>query len=100
MIPFFSLSILTFLLFYDLLIYIRASKAALNAITKSMAVDLKNENITALALHPGYVKTAMTNNKGDLGPDESVADMLNTIEGKGLNESGKFYHRSGHELEW
>lgn len=31
----------------------RASKAALNAITKSLAIDLEDQGITACVLHPG-----------------------------------------------
>ena len=31
----------------------RASKAALNAVTKSMALDLKEKGITVALLHPG-----------------------------------------------
>ncbi|KAL8685884.1 MAG: hypothetical protein Q9218_007489, partial [Villophora microphyllina] len=33
----------------------RASKAALNSIGKSMAMDLKDQGITVLLLHPGFV---------------------------------------------
>lgn len=31
----------------------RASKAALNAVTKSLALDLKDKGITVALLHPG-----------------------------------------------
>lgn len=31
----------------------RASKAAINAITKSLALDLKDQGITVCVLHPG-----------------------------------------------
>lgn len=37
----------------------RASKTALNMLTKSLAVDLASEKIGCLLLHPGYVNTAM-----------------------------------------
>lgn len=33
----------------------RASKAALNAVTKSMALDLEDKGITVALLHPGDV---------------------------------------------
>jgi NAD(P)-dependent dehydrogenase (short-subunit alcohol dehydrogenase family) len=34
----------------------RASKSALNIITKSMAIDLATEGVTAVLLHPGWVR--------------------------------------------
>ena len=34
----------------------RASKAALNMITRSMAHDFKHKNVSAIAMHPGWVK--------------------------------------------
>ena len=36
----------------------RASKAALNAVTKSMALDLEDKGITVALLHPGDVLSA------------------------------------------
>ncbi|PIK44613.1 hypothetical protein BSL78_18534 [Apostichopus japonicus] len=37
----------------------RASKAALNMITKSLSIDLRPDNIMAVALDPGWVQTDM-----------------------------------------
>ena len=34
----------------------RASKAALNMITRSMAHDFRHKNVSAIAMHPGWVK--------------------------------------------
>ena len=38
----------------------RASKAALNAVTKSLALDLKEKGITVALLHPGTAIVLMT----------------------------------------
>ncbi|KAH8061174.1 hypothetical protein JL722_4475 [Aureococcus anophagefferens] len=44
----------------------RMSKSALNAAGKSMAVDLRPQGIAVALLHPGYVATPMTGDRGDL----------------------------------
>jgi NAD(P)-dependent dehydrogenase (short-subunit alcohol dehydrogenase family) len=71
----------------------RASKAALNMVTKSMALEMKG--IPVLALHPGYIQTDMTGGRGDMSPDESVSRMAKIIEEFSLERSGEFRHRDG-----
>jgi NAD(P)-dependent dehydrogenase (short-subunit alcohol dehydrogenase family) len=78
----------------------RASKAALNAVMKSMAIDLAPQNITAIALHPGWVKTDMGGPTADIGVTESIEGMVNIIDSITLNDSGKFYAYDGGELPW
>ncbi|KAG7667227.1 putative C-factor [Nannochloris sp. 'desiccata'] len=58
----------------------RSSKSALNIITKSLSIDLESENVVATLLHPGYVKTDMTNGNGLITKEESVAGMLAVLE--------------------
>ena len=43
----------------------RMSKSALNAAGKSLAIDLKSDGISVGILHPGWVKTDMTNYSGN-----------------------------------
>ena len=76
----------------------RASKAALNAITKSLAVDLSPWPV--VAVHPGYVRTRLTNHQGDVTAEEAVERMLVLIDKLDATSSGRFYHRDGHELPW
>ena len=38
----------------------RASKAALNSISRSMAMGLKNKGVVVVIMHPGYVKTGLS----------------------------------------
>lgn len=78
----------------------RASKVALNMVNKSLSVDLKDEKIGCLLLHPGYVATDMTGHKGEMS-SEQCADALTKIIAKvTLADTGKFYHWKGHEIKW
>lgn len=78
----------------------RASKSALNSITKSLAVDLEQEGITVLLLHPGYIKTRMTGGKGEMEADESVSRQMKVIEKATIQDAGKFFHRDGQVIPW
>ncbi|KAG1696286.1 hypothetical protein DVH05_018833 [Phytophthora capsici] len=79
----------------------RASKTALNMVTKSLALDLQSEKIGCLLLHPGYVKTAIINFTGTVEPDDSVAGMVRIIErAKPGDELKMFHFEKGDALPW
>lgn len=78
----------------------RASKAALNAFTKSLAMDLKQHDIAVCVLHPGYVQTRMVNFGGDLTPDQAAAGLLQRVEELNLDNTGGFWHSNGQVLPW
>lgn len=78
----------------------RASKAALNAFGKSLAMDLKPKGIAVAQLHPGYVQTRMVNFGGLISPEESAKGLAARIEGLNLENTGSFWHSNGEELPW
>lgn len=78
----------------------RSSKAALNAVIKSLSVDLKSHGIGALALHPGWVKTDMGGPNAEITTEVSVRGMRKVIDGFTLKDTGKFFDYSGKELPW
>ncbi|CAB3234727.1 unnamed protein product [Arctia plantaginis] len=78
----------------------RCSKAALNAATKSMSIDLKKENILVVSMHPGWVKTDMGGKNAPLDVDTSISGIFNTITKLGENDTGKFLQYDGTELPW
>jgi len=78
----------------------RASKAAFNALGRSMAIDLKERGIAVAQLHPGFVKTRMVGFGGLITPEESVAGLAERIEALNLENSGSFWHSNGEELPW
>lgn len=78
----------------------RASKAALNAFGKSLAMDLKPKGIAVAQLHPGYVKTRMVNFGGLITPQESAKGLVERIAGLNLENTGSFWHSNGDALPW
>lgn len=78
----------------------RASKAALNAFGKSMAMDLKSKGVAVALLHPGFVQTRMVNFSGDITAEQSAAGLLERIDHLSIENSGGFWHSNGQELPW
>ena len=78
----------------------RASKAALNAFSRSLAMDLRDRDISVAILHPGLVSTRMINFAGDLTPEQSAAGLAMRIDELNLTNSGTFWHQNGDVLPW
>lgn len=78
----------------------RASKAALNAVGKSLSVDLKDRDIIVLILHPGWVRTDMGGPNGNLTVTECVDGQLDLIARANPAMSGRFFHSNGEDLPW
>jgi NAD(P)-dependent dehydrogenase (short-subunit alcohol dehydrogenase family) len=78
----------------------RASKAALNMINQSLALDMKSDNITTIVCHPGYVSTEMNSYQGTVQPKDSVAGLTKVIENASIEDSGKFFDYSSKRLPW
>jgi NAD(P)-dependent dehydrogenase (short-subunit alcohol dehydrogenase family) len=78
----------------------RMSKAALNMATRNIAHEVKGFGGVAVALHPGWVKTAMG---GEGAPEEiadAVARLVSSIDRFAAEHSGRFWHANGEELPW
>ncbi|TPV97022.1 MAG: SDR family oxidoreductase [Myxococcales bacterium FL481] len=78
----------------------RMSKAAVNAAGKSMSIDLAGRGISVVLLHPGWVRTGMTGNRGDVTADEAARGLVERIDELDASRSGRFVHASGDELPW
>ena len=77
------------------------SKAALNMITRTLSVELRNAGILVVSFHPGWVKTWMTRNEdAPMEPAESVGGMMRVIEFLEPEDSGKFLDWKGNEIPW
>ncbi|XP_017790891.1 PREDICTED: C-factor isoform X2 [Habropoda laboriosa] len=78
----------------------RCSKAALNAATKSMSIDLKEDGILVTCLHPGWVRTDMGGSNAPMDVDTSVTNILNTLNLLTEKHIGCFIQYDGKTLPW
>lgn len=78
----------------------RMSKAALNMMSKSLAVDLRGEGIASVVINPGWVQTDMGGTRAPTPVDESVRQMLVQIDGVTLEQSGEFLNYKGNRYPW
>jgi len=78
----------------------RMSKAALNMAGRSMAVDLRPDDIDVLILHPGWVRTDMGGPAARISVEESVSGMMVLVEKLDASMSGTFWHSNGEQLPW
>jgi NAD(P)-dependent dehydrogenase (short-subunit alcohol dehydrogenase family) len=78
----------------------RASKAGLNAIGRSLALDLFRRGIIVVMLHPGWVATAGGGEGAALTPAQSVSAMREVVRRLGNHETGQFYAWNGNILPW
>lgn len=78
----------------------RSSKAALNMVAKSLAVDLAPLEITVVALHPGWVRTDMGGADATLSIEQSCAGMKRVLDGLRPADSGRFFGWDGTAHPW
>lgn len=78
----------------------RSSKAAVNMVVKSLAIDLQSARITSIVIHPGWVKTDMGGPNALISAEQSVSGMRQVISNLSMADSGKFFSYDGQEIPW
>jgi NAD(P)-dependent dehydrogenase (short-subunit alcohol dehydrogenase family) len=78
----------------------RSSKAAVNMVMRSLAIDLAPRGITCVVVNPGWVRTKMGGSHATLTPTESVTRLRSLIETLGPAQSGKFFNYNAREYAW
>lgn len=66
----------------------RTSKCGVNMVMKSMWIDLQSQGVTCMILHPGYVRTNMTNGNGFIDVNQSASGLIMAMEGKFVDVTG------------
>lgn len=78
----------------------RSSKAALNAVVKSLSIDLKEKGVISVALHPGWVKTEMGGPNAEISTAECVTQIFTNLSTLTINDSGRFIDIDGTDIPW
>jgi NAD(P)-dependent dehydrogenase (short-subunit alcohol dehydrogenase family) len=78
----------------------RSSKAAVNMVVRSQAIDLAPRGITCVVVNPGWVRTDMGGPNASLEPSESISALRRLIATFGPQQSGKFFNHTGREYPW
>ncbi|CAM4107846.1 C-factor [Pseudomonas reidholzensis] len=78
----------------------KASKAALNSMINSFVVDLQRPDLSVLAMHPGWVKTAMGGENAEIDVLTSTRGMLEQIKAQAGKGGLRFINYKGETLTW
>jgi NAD(P)-dependent dehydrogenase (short-subunit alcohol dehydrogenase family) len=78
----------------------RTSKAALNMVTRCLAMDLGSQGITTITVHPGWVQTDMGGAGATLTPQDSVSGLIRLLDGLTPTDNGEFFKWDGSKHVW
>lgn len=77
-----------------------SSKAALNMVGRSLAVDLGEQGTSVCMIHPGWVKTNMGGKNAEITPEQSAVGVHQVISDLCLDTSGQFFDYDGSAMDW
>lgn len=80
--------------------FYRSSKAALNAITKSLSIDLAVYGMKAIVVHPGWVRTEMGGPHGLIDTQQSATGIKQLIDNLDDKQNGGFFDYQGNIIPW
>ena len=78
----------------------RMSKAAANMAMKNLSIELAPRGIAVAALHPGYVRTDMTQGRGNIDADVAARGLILRMDELDMDRTGTFWHAEGWEIPW
>jgi short-subunit dehydrogenase len=61
---------------------------------------LEPKGVSVGIFHPGFVKTTLVGNQGDINAEEAAQRLMQRIEELNLKNTGSFKHANGENLPW
>ena len=65
-----------------------------------MSIDLLDRQVQSILLHPGWVRTRMTEGRGLVDADESAGGLIKAMESEYGEVNGRWYDYKGDEIPW
>lgn len=69
-------------------------------ITVDFARELAPDNISFVAMSPGWVRTKITQYTGHIETDKAVTRITKVIDELKASDTATFYHRNGYTHTW
>jgi NAD(P)-dependent dehydrogenase (short-subunit alcohol dehydrogenase family) len=77
-----------------------STKAAVNFVMASLALELRDRGITVMSLHPGWVQTDMGGDMAPVTPAQSITGLKRVMAEASLATTGRFVGWDGNPVPW
>jgi NAD(P)-dependent dehydrogenase (short-subunit alcohol dehydrogenase family) len=78
----------------------RASKAALNSLSRGLYGEIGGRKITVLTLHPGWVRTDMGGSSAAVSVEDSARGLVDVITREASSHRHAFLDYTGKSIAW
>jgi len=78
----------------------RCSKSGLNMAMKNLSIDLKEDGILVMAMHPGWVLTEMGGPNAMIDTTTCASTMIDTLYQLGDKDQGSFLRYNNTPIQW
>lgn len=76
------------------------TKAGVNRLMLSLAIDMKEKGVCVATVHPGYVQTDMGGPNAEITSQESAAGIKSVVEKLTMDNTGGFFKWNGELHSW
>ena len=72
----------------------------MNRMTRALSFDLIGDNVIAISINPGWVKTDLGSSSATYTVQESISNMLQVITKLDKSKNGAFLNYNGKTVDW